>query len=151
MVAVEILLNMLKYQLSLDPLYVRLQGARGVLVWNDEIGKWCPSYGCQGKHIQSSHSTRGYYDGLSNSWRDLISIEVKYSPRGHSGSVIVYRCLKRPVEMELGRYVAEDAKTLLGGKAYLFPLGCQHGLGEGLYLINKLLDVWLSRNARFNK
>lgn len=85
-----------------------------------------------------------------------MSIEVKYSPRGHSvqtpyGSVIVYRCWKRLVEMELGRCVAEGAMTLLGGKAYLFPLGCQHGLGEELYLINKLLDVWLSRNARFNK
>ena len=54
------------------------------------------------------------------------------------------------MEMELGRCVAKGAKTLLGGKA-LFPLGCQHGLGEGLYLINKLLDVWLSINARFNK
>lgn len=55
------------------------------------------------------------------------------------------------MEMELGRYGTEGAKTLLGGKAYLFPLCCQHGLGEGLYLINKLLDVWLSRNTRFNK
>jgi hypothetical protein len=55
------------------------------------------------------------------------------------------------VEMELRHCVVEGAKTSLGGKAYLFPLDCQHGLDEELYLINKLLDVWLSRNARFNK
>lgn len=60
-------------------------------------------------------------------------------------------CWKRLVEMELRHCVVEGAKTSLGGKAYLFPLGCQHGLDEELYLINKLLDVWLSRNARFNK
>jgi len=83
---------------------------------------------------------------VSDPWRDLASVEAKYSPKDHSvqaplGNVIASKCRERLRAMMLGSSVSPYMPRLIGvaRSNFAFGLPTRHNLSKGLHLVDELL------------